>query len=75
MLSNDGISYAEGRGHYSGNSCNESLALLDDRGVLYLTSLMGIGFGRLDLSFDLKRMSKEQAAEYLWRRFVAPLER
>jgi hypothetical protein len=74
MLSNDGISYAEGR-HYSDTSCNESLVLSEDRGELYLTSLMGIGFGRLDLSFDLKRMSREQAAEYLWRRFVAPLER
>jgi TIR domain len=74
MLSNDGISYAEGR-HYSDTSCNESLVLSEDRGELHLTSLMGIGFGRLDLSFDLKRMSQEQAAEYLWRRFVAPLER
>jgi hypothetical protein len=74
MLSNDGISYAEGR-HHSGNSYNESLALLDDGGVLYLTSLMGISFGHLDVSFDLKRMTQEQAAEYLWRRFVAPLER
>src|SRR5258708_2395726 len=75
MLSHDGISDAEGPGHYNGNNFNESLAPLDDRSVLYLTSLMGIGFGRLDLSFDLKRVSKEQAAEYLWRRFVAPLER
>lgn len=74
MQSNDGISYAEGR-HYSDTSCNESLALLDDGGALYLTSLMGFSFGHLDLPFDLKRMTQEQAAEYLWRRFVAPLER
>jgi hypothetical protein len=48
---------------------------MDDRGALYLTSLMGISFGDLDVPFDLKRMTQEQAAEYLWRRFVAPLER
>jgi hypothetical protein len=75
MLSGEVISYAEGRHHYGNNSFNESLALLDDRGALYLTSLMGISFGHLDVPFDLKRMTQEQAAEYLWRRFVAPLER
>ena len=40
-----------------------------------MTSLMGVGFGQLERQFDLKRMSQEQAADYLWRRFVAPLER
>src|SRR5258708_34179152 len=57
MLSNDGISVAEGRGHYSGNignSCNERLALFDDRGVLDLASLMGIALGRSVFSLPLK---------------------
>lgn len=39
-----------------------------------MTSLMGLGFGQLERKFDLKRMSQEQSADYLWRRFVAPLE-
>jgi TIR domain len=75
MFSSDGISYAEGHGHHSNNSCNESLTIADDRGELHLSSLMGMGFGQLEKIFNLKQMSQEQAADYLWRRFVAPLER
>jgi hypothetical protein len=75
MFSSDGISYAEGHGHYGNNSCNESLTIAVDRGDLYLSSLMGIGFGQLEKAFNLKQMSEEQAADYLWHRFVAPLER
>jgi hypothetical protein len=75
LLSSDGISYAEGHGHYGNNSCNESLTVADDRGELHLSSLMGMGFSQIENLFDLKRMSQQQAANYLWRRFVAPLER
>jgi hypothetical protein len=75
MISNDGISYAEGHGHHGGNSCNEMLSLGDARGELYLISLMGMGFGQIETLFNLKRLSQEEAANYLWRRFVAPLER
>ncbi len=76
MFSGDGISYAEGRQHFGSNSCNEVLSLSDDGGDLALTSLMGAGFGgKAAAAFDLKRLTPEQAAEYLWRRFVAPLER
>jgi hypothetical protein len=74
MHSSDGISYAEGR-HFSENACNEILSISDDQGELHLTSLMGIGLGQLDRLFNLKRLSPEQAADYLWRRFVALLER
>lgn len=75
MHSSDGISYAEGPLHYGTNSCNEMLSVSEDQGDLYLRSLMGIGFGQVDRQFDLKRMTPEQAADYLWRRFVTPLER
>jgi hypothetical protein len=75
MHSNDGISYAEGQWHYETNACNEILSVSDNEGELHMTSLMGIGFGQLEKQFDLKRLTQEQAADYLWRRFVAPLER
>lgn len=76
MISENGISYAEGRHHFSSNSCNESLSLIEDGGDLALSSLMGagFGFGHAAEHLDLKRLTPEQAAEYLWRRFVSRLE-
>ncbi len=75
MHSSDGISYAEGQWHHGSNACNDILSVADNQGELHMTSLMGMGCGQLEKQFDLKRMSQEQAADYLWRRFVAPLER
>jgi hypothetical protein len=75
MLAGDGISYAEGQRHYGSGACNEILSVKNDQDQLYLTSLMGSGFVRLETPLDLKRMSPEQAADYLWRRFVSPLQR
>jgi hypothetical protein len=75
MLSSDGISYAEGQWNHGSNACNEILSISNNQGELHITSLMGMGFGLLEKQFDLKRMSQEQAADYLWRRFVAPLEK
>jgi hypothetical protein len=74
MLAENGISYAEGRQHFGNNSCNEILSLADDGGDLGLSSLMGIGCGRVPEHLNLKHLSPDQAAEYLWRRFVARLE-
>jgi len=74
MLSENGISYAEGRHSFGNNSCNEILSLADGAGGLGLSSLMGVGFGRVADHLDLKNLSPGQAAEYLWRRFVARLE-
>ena len=75
MLSPDGISYAEGNLHYGTNACNETLSISDRDGQLKLSALMGLPIGSLGHQFDLKRMSQGEAADYLWRRFVAPLER
>ena len=75
MFSTDGVSYSEGRHNYGRNACNEILAVDERQGELHLSSFIGLGHVRSDFSFDLKRMSPEQAAEYLWRRFVLPLER
>ncbi len=71
----EGITYAEGRSHSSDNSVNEILSLSTDNGELCLSSTMGFSFGRVEVPFDLKKMTGQQAAEYLWRRFIAPLER
>ena len=35
----------------------------------------GMGFGHIERDFDLKHMTAQQGADYLWRRFVLPLER
>lgn len=74
MLSNDGISYAEGQS-YSNNACNEMLSICEEQGELHMRSLMGTGFSQAERQFDLTRLTPDQAADYLWRRFLAPLER
>jgi hypothetical protein len=74
MFSSDGIAYNEGQAHYNRDAINEALSVNADQGELYLTALFG-GLSQLERLFDLKRLSKEQAAEYLWRRFIGPLER
>ena len=72
----DSICYAEGRQLFGSNACNEILTLSHEDGGLSLSATMDIGirFGGSELPFDTKRMTTEQAAEYLWRRFVSRLE-
>jgi hypothetical protein len=71
----DGISVSEGAGFLGDNSYNEMLSITDVEGTPYLNSQMGMGFGAATKGFNLRQMTPEQAGEYLWRRFVAPLER
>lgn len=71
LFSSDGISYAEGR--TSGDATNEILTIAEG-GELALSAMMS-GFHRSEEGLDQKRMSEEQAFQYLWRRFVTPLER
>jgi hypothetical protein len=75
MHSPNGISYAEGQLYHGTNACNEILSISDDQSELHITALIGVGFGHIERSFDLKNMTQEQAADYLWRRFLLPLER
>jgi TIR domain len=72
LPSSDGISYAEGR--TSGNATNEMLAIAEG-GELALSALMGGFHHQWEEGVDQKRLSGDQAFRYLWRRFVAPLER
>ncbi len=75
LHSSDGISYSEGLGYHRGNTFNEILAIEDSTGELHLSALMAMGYGQIEKLFDLKRLTQEQAADYLWRRFVSPLEK
>jgi hypothetical protein len=72
----DSICYAEGRRMPRGGSYNEVLSLVDEGGELYLSATMDIGirYSGTNVPRDTKRMTAEQAADYLWRRFVAHLE-
>ncbi len=73
-FSRDGISYAEGR-HNSPGTINESLSISERTGELTLSPMMeGFGYSSNKPAFDTKNMTPSQAAEYLWRRFVARLE-
>jgi len=76
LVSSDGISYAEGNSIHGTNATNEVLSIKDHDGELHLESLMGsMSFGRVRGEFDLSNMTPDQAADYLWRRFLQPLER
>jgi len=71
----DCICYAEGRLHLGRNSYNEILSAADDGGELRLASMMGgFDFGQATRDLDLKRLTEDQGADYLWRRLVERLE-
>lgn len=72
MLSRDSITYAEGRGTIVSGSVNEILSVNNVEGEPAFSSMMGQGFGRGE-KFNHKQMNPQQAAEFLWRRFVERL--
>ncbi len=69
--SDNGICYSEGRS-MSSNSYNEMLSLAQS-GELQFQALMAMGMYASEKKFDMKQLSADQAAEYLWQRFVSPL--
>jgi hypothetical protein len=58
------------------NALNEALTIADERDGLALTAPNEhrLGAGRLPPGLDPQRMSVDEAAEYLWRRFLWRLE-
>jgi hypothetical protein len=72
-FSENNICYYEGR-QGTGDSCNEILAVSADNNNLFYSAMMDMGMRRHAAVVD-DRMSSEEAAEYLWRLFVEPLER
>jgi hypothetical protein len=73
MHSDNNICYSEGR-YMPDNSCNEILALSQTE-ELHFQSLMSTGMSAHEKDFDMKRLSADQAAHYLWLRFTSPLRR
>jgi hypothetical protein len=73
MFGRNEISYAEGPS-IRGNAINESLSVTSTNGNLAFRTMMGAMFGRMAEGVDGESLDVEQAAEYLWRRFVSLLE-
>jgi hypothetical protein len=69
MFSSEGISYSEGSTTLSENACNDVLTL-STGGELTLHATMNMGLGHADEGLDVGRLSPDDAAEYLWRRFT-----
>jgi len=69
------ISYAEGSTSAMNNACNEIIGLAAENGALHLSAHMAVAHHQTGTSFDTGHLTQEQAAEYLWRRFVANMER
>jgi len=76
MMGGNEIGYYEGRDFQArSNAVNEVLAIAREPLQLSLSALMKMSpWGRAGDDVDLDRMSPEQAADYLWRRFVSVLE-
>jgi hypothetical protein len=75
MGGSDEIGYYEGN-YDAGNSLNEALTLTDAREDLALRAMMNMGLGasRLPPGLNPNRMTAEEAAEYLWCRYLWQLQ-
>jgi hypothetical protein len=75
MGGRDKIGYYEAD-YDAGGAMNEVLSIGDEQDGLALTALMNMGLGtsRLPPSLDPRRMTAEEAADYLWSRFLWRLE-
>jgi class 3 adenylate cyclase len=70
LLGSNAINYSEGRFDIDNdNSINEILQVEDDGSELYLKSIMGRVYGEVK-----DKLSPEDAAEHIWKRFTKPLE-
>jgi len=65
----NGISYAEGSTARMGNAVNETLSLADGDELAF-SALMNMGVGKPPAGVDPNRMTAENAAAYLWGRFL-----
>lgn len=74
LSSADQICYHEGNDNF-GNTFNEALSIARDDYELRLSALMGMGFTRTEAlrNMNLNKLSSEEAAEYLWQRFISRL--
>jgi hypothetical protein len=71
----EGIAYHEGHAWGGDNAMNEILVVSEAADGLTLNAQLGsLTFGRVAEGLDLNRLSGDEGAEYLWRRFVSSLE-
>lgn len=70
MFGPDGICFNEGR--TTGDACNEVIGVADGDDLV-LSAMMAMDFSGQEPDRDLKRMTPENAASYLWDRFVRRL--
>ena len=66
----DGIAVSEGA-HHGNNSYSELLSTVVAEGQLHLSGMMG----HWNSEDDVKNLTPERAAAYLWKRLVEPLEK
>jgi hypothetical protein len=68
------ICYYEGHDSYS-NAFNEALSIAHDDYELCLSAMMKMGFNMVEAvkKMNLNKLSSEEAAEYLWQRFISRL--
>jgi hypothetical protein len=76
MMGGNEIGYYEGKDFsMRSGALNEALTIAQDVNPLALSALMKMGlWGQVTENLDLDHMTPEQAADYLWRRFVSKLE-
>jgi hypothetical protein len=74
-LEDDKVGYFEGPFNWpgSGHSYNEMLSVVPRK--LALAAVMKMGWGEEERGLDLDSLAPDDAAEYLWRRFAASLNR
>ncbi|MER9273486.1 toll/interleukin-1 receptor domain-containing protein [Mesorhizobium sp. M0643] len=70
MFGPNSICFSEG--HSTGNSANEVLTPADGDELAF-SAVMSMGYSDFERKVDTKRMTPDQAADYFWNRFVAPL--
>lgn len=72
-FSGTSILFAEGNSF--ANGAHNEMITIAEGGELAFSALMSIGFSTFERENDVKRMSPDDLAEFLWQRFVSPLSR
>ncbi|MER9414057.1 toll/interleukin-1 receptor domain-containing protein [Mesorhizobium sp. M0589] len=71
MLSDNGIQFSEGP-RINDNSFSEMLTISQEDG-LYFNATMAMGMSEFERTVDVKKLTPQQAADYLWHRFTRRL--
>lgn len=73
MMGDNNICFAEGR--ISSDGCNEILMPATGDDELSLSATMAMGYPDFERQMDMKRLTPEQASDYLWERFTRAFRR